>query len=79
MKDPTKPNWKTVTGTAITADIDAYVTNHPGRSATEIARAIKRTPAAVSGILNRLIKRGQIHRVPGGGPQGGYIYFKKAA
>ena len=53
-----------------------YVDLHPGKTATQVAHALRARPGTVSGILNRLSKaKGGLKRVDGVGPRGGYGYY----
>ena len=64
-------------GSGLTDCVHATVRDYPGGTAVEIAKAVGRSPAVVSGILYRLTKLGHISRLDGGGIRGGYIYFIK--
>lgn len=54
-----------------------YVTENPGKSATEIAHALGRKAASVSSLLRKLVREGVLLRSPGEGPRGGWGYHPK--
>ena len=55
--------------------IRVYVMTHPGRSATQIAKAIKARPGSVSSFLHKAWRDRTIRRTWGGGPRGGATWF----
>lgn len=54
--------------------IRKYLGRWPGRTATQVARAIQEDPATVSSILYRDWEAGLIERNGGGGPRNGMQY-----
>jgi len=60
---------------SIREDALAYVADHEGKTATEIARHIGRNVASVSSCLRLLCQNKELQRLEGGGPRGGYIYL----
>lgn len=55
--------------------IKRYLGRWPGRTATQVARAIKVHPATVSSILYRDHRRGLVNRSYNGGPRNGKMYY----
>lgn len=54
--------------------IMGFVPDHPGQSATQIAKAIKANTASTSSELRRMVRNGTLLRRLGGGPRGGFTY-----
>jgi Mn-dependent DtxR family transcriptional regulator len=55
-------------------DAQRYLREHPNRTATEIARALKVKLSSLSSILRQAVAKKLLSRHPGGGPRGGYTY-----
>lgn len=64
--------------TRIRVDTEAlvsYVVKNPGKSPSEIARAVGRNPVVVNAALDRLFGEHRLLRLYGFGPRGGFVYF----
>lgn len=55
--------------------IVAYVRQHPGKTATQIASALQHGNDAVASTLLKEVKEGALERRPGEGPRGGFSYY----
>lgn len=52
-----------------------FVRDNPGKSASQIAKALSEGPASVSSLLKKLCDMREMRRLPGKGPRGGYGYY----
>jgi len=60
---------------SVRARLIVAVAEHPGRSATELARVIGEHPSTASSILKRLTDQHVVRREKGEGPRGGFGYW----
>ena len=60
----------------LTSRLRSAVARKPGRTATQLAHALKADPASVSSLLYRWVVSGSLFRTTGvKGPRGGWTYF----
>ncbi len=62
-------------GPTLRASILAYVEEHPGETATQVARALQHNGDAVASTLLKEVREGTLERRAGQGPRGGFAYF----
>lgn len=62
-------------GATLRENLISHVREHPGQTATQIARVLGRQSASVASTLLNLTHEGLLERQQGGGPRGGWTYY----